>query len=513
MMILTESVSYLEKVKTVLRFGLVITMCEFGGNRQRLCSKRCAVCFNRSFASHPRSKFWDKSNNNLRPRDVFIGSNKKYKFICPDCEHDFEMVLNCISNQNQWCPYCSSRSHKLCSSKECIMCFNKSFASHSKAVCWSTEYNKVQPREVFKNSHTKFWFVCDNNNCSHIFQIRPNSITSSGHWCPYCSKHALRLCSHFNCDACFKRSFASHPKAIWWHSEYNKLKPRSIFLNTHKKFWFVCNNTECNHEFETSPHSMTNSGSGCPYCCIAPRMMCSADLKCDICFKKSFASHPKAQFWNLQRNILQPRDVTISSGNKFWFTCDSEKCGQEFEIQLNNVSCHGHWCPYCKNKTENMLYRWLINNKFVVKRQVKFKWCKNFSTGKLLPFDFLIGNTIIELDGKQHFEQISNWQSAEATQLKDCYKERTAIRNSHSIIRLLQEEVWNTLKDKNTNTEYTSTAKWQTILLDMLSNRRDVSTITLISGNAMWPGEEGHHIINVSHETRLIFVDAMKTII
>jgi very-short-patch-repair endonuclease len=74
--------------------------------------------------------------------------------------------------------------------------------------------------------------------------------------------------------------------------------------------------------------------------------------------------------------------------------------------------------------------------------QFKQEWCKN---KKCLPYDFCIPelNIIIELDGEQHFKQVSNWKSPEDTFAIDKYKEQCANDNHYSMIRLLQEDVWN----------------------------------------------------------------------
>lgn len=84
---------------------------------------------------------------------------------------------------------------------------------------------------------------------------------------------------------------------------------------------------------------------------------------------------------------------------------------------------------------------------YSVDHQPKFEWCKNPKTGKKLPYDFLLSSDlfstqlIIELDGPQHFRQISNWKSPERQQETDRYKDRMAKYNGYSIIRVLQEEV------------------------------------------------------------------------
>lgn len=61
-----------------------------------------------------------------------------------------------------------------------------------------------------------------------------------------------------------------------------------------------------------------------------------------------------------------------------------------------------------------------------------------------MPFDFCIPEhkIIIELDGIQHFQQISNWSSPEEQFENDKYKEKCANDNGYSVIRILQEDVF-----------------------------------------------------------------------
>ena len=74
--------------------------------------------------------------------------------------------------------------------------------------------------------------------------------------------------------------------------------------------------------------------------------------------------------------------------------------------------------------------------------QFKQEWCKRI---QYLPFDFCIPELkiIIELDGAQHFRQVSNWSSPEEQFDNDLYKEKCANENGYSTIRLLQEDVAN----------------------------------------------------------------------
>ena len=41
-----------------------------------------------------------------------------------------------------------------------------------------------------------------------------------------------------------------------------------------------------------------------------------------IDFDRSFASSPKAEFWDYVKNEKKPREVSKSSHKKFWFNCD-----------------------------------------------------------------------------------------------------------------------------------------------------------------------------------------------
>ena len=82
----------------------------------------------------------------------------------------------------------------------------------------------------------------------------------------------------------------------------------------------------------------------------------------------------------------------------------------------------------------------------------------NKKTNSHLPFDFCIKKLklIIELDGDQHFRQVSNWRSPKVNQKRDKYKMKKAIKHGYSIIRILQRDVYN---NKN---------KWDTRLIDQI---------------------------------------------
>ena len=419
--------------------------CPYCSN-QKLCDDNdCQPCFNNSFASHEKAKFWHPTENvTLVPRNVFKSSNKKRWFKCCDCSHDFDSTLGHIINGN-WCPYCSST--KLCDDNDCRHCFKRSFASHEKAQSWHpTENGTLVPRNVFKCSTSKkCWFKC--GDCSHDFDSTLGHI-NEGKWCPYCSNN--KLCDDNDCQHCFNNSFASHEKAQSWHATKNgTLVPRGVFKSSNKKRWFKCG--DCSHDFDSQPNNIIN-GHWCPYC--SNHKLCD-DNDCQHCFNNSFASHEKAQSWHATKNgTLVPRGVFKSSHKKRWFKCGD--CSHDFDSALGSI-IRGSWCPNCVFKTEKKFKNYLTNRKDVL-CYIKFihkyrpEWANLKTTqGTFYEYDFYIEfendlKIIVEIDGAQHYQQVSNWTSPLHNQIRDYIKEKQAKNAKINIIRLKQEDVFN---DKN----------------------------------------------------------------
>ncbi len=314
--------------------------------------------------------------------------------------------------------------------------FERSFASHEKAKFWSEKNGDVNPRVVFKSSHTKYWFDCD--ICNHSFDSALNNVIK-GRWCSYCCVPSRQLCEKEECSRCLTRSFASHEKAKYWGIKNGDVYPRSVFKNSRQIYCFDCD--KCNHSFDIRLYNIV-AGVWCPYC--SHQKLCNTQ-ECEGCFNNSFASHEKAKFWSEKNGVVKPRDVFKQSGTKFWFDCDKCSCNDGFDCNLNNV-INGNWCPYCKNKTELKLYDALELIYPSTIRQFKQEWCKKHT---YLPFDFCIPELkiIIELDGQQHFIQVSNWASPEETSKNDLFKEKCANDNNYSMIRIIQEDVFNDTYD------------------------------------------------------------------
>ena len=303
------------------------------------------------------------------------------------------------------------------------------FSQHPKAIFWS-DRNEKKPDEVSLNSHKKFWFDCE---CGHTFESSLLNINQGNNWCGFCSNPPKKLCNDEKCKICFNNSFASHPKSICWSYE-NELIPRQLFKNAdRRKFKFNC---ECGHKLEMVLKQISSQGHWCSY--YSHQKLCDNE-DCKMCFDNSFASVERSKYLN-DKNI-NPRTLFKSTNKLFGFECDL--CNKVFKSQLSGVT-KGVWCSFCVNKTEQILFNKLKEIYITLERQYRVEWCKNSKTNRFLPFDFVLEERkiIIELDGKQHFEQIGNWLSPAETRKNDLYKMNYANENGYSIIRILQKDVY-----------------------------------------------------------------------
>ena len=304
----------------------------------------------------------------------------------------------------------------------------------------------------------------------------------------------------------FEKSFANHPKAIYW-SKINTINPIDIYQGSVIKVWFDCDN--CKHNFQKSLYDVKRGG-WCPYCSgDICRKLCDNN-NCEYCFNKSFISIYNSKY--IVDKLINPRYIIKNNREKYDFKCN--KCNHTFKATpksvtegywcpycyhslCDNNSCNycfihsfasnqkskywssknlinprqlrhcskvkiifncdicnnefkselnsitkGHWCPICRYKTEKKLLKWLNDNYNDIYYQPKYEWCKSKKCSKLLSFDFEYNNIIIELDGEQHFRQIGNWKSPEENLERDIFKMKCALENKKHIIRINQITVF-----------------------------------------------------------------------
>ena len=239
-------------------------------------------------------------------------------------------------------PNCRSTSKQLCTYEDCMECFQRSFASSPKAIYLIP--GQCNPRMIFKQTHTKYRFVCD--VCKHEFEINPHNIVNN-RWCSYCGDHGL--CDREDCQDCFEKSFASHPLHALWDTEKNGGKTaRQVRKKLSKKFFFTCNQPECHHTFEAILSDVANCKNDryCPYCCDFGQKKLCDDKECKLCFENSFASHGLVSWWCKKENKVKPRMVLKYSNKLFYFQCPlKHEIFQNSPNHMRNLDV----CPECKS--------------------------------------------------------------------------------------------------------------------------------------------------------------------
>lgn len=260
------------------------------------------------------------------------------------------------------------------------------------------DYSKVN----YINAKTKITIICREHG---DFQQTP-------------SNHL----SNYNCQKCAKNyqldtnSFIE--KAINIHNykyDYSKVN----YINADTQIIIICRE---HGEFTQIPDFHINRKCGCPKCSNNVRLdLLEFIYKADKIHDNKY-DYSKVEYINNRKPVI--------------IIC--KKHGEFSQIPFVHLLKHG--CPNCINKTEYKFYEKIKEIYPTIKRQYKVEWCKN----KLcLPFDFAIEELkiIIELDGEQHFTQVSNWTSPETQIEKDKFKTECSNQNGFSVIRLLQDDV------------------------------------------------------------------------
>ena len=231
--------------------------------------------------------------------------------------------------------------------------------------------------------------------------------------------------SNFNCQKCANNlklnTLGFIEKATQIHKDkydYSKVN----YINADTQIIIIC---KIHGKFIQIPDFHINRKCGCP--------KCSNNVKLNTLefIEKATQIHGNKYDYSKVNYINNNTIIILNCIKHGDFT-------QQPYVHLLN-----HGCPSCINKTEFKFFNKIQEIYPTLKRQYKVEWCKNKIC---LPFDFVIEEfkIIIEIDGPQHFTQVSNWTSPEIQIEKDKYKIICANNNGFSVIRLLQNDI---LKD------------------------------------------------------------------
>ena len=196
-------------------------------------------------------------------------------------------------------------------------------------------------------------------------------------------------------------------------------------------------------EFEQSAGNH-KSGSGCPIC-----------ARINIGYKQRMST---TDFIDKAVKIHGDKydySKVVMEGTKS-DVCIICKVHGEFYQKAGYHIYMGHGCTSCIHKTEGIFNDYLKNNKGTLNyiefiHKFKPEWADLRETHRTFyEYDFYIEfynglKIIVEIDGAQHYQQVSNWTTPLHNQIRDHIKERLAVneKRSTNVIRLKQEDIMN----------------------------------------------------------------------
>jgi hypothetical protein len=342
----------------------------------------CKICENKN----PKVIFFEKIKE-LEAKIVgeYINCYTKIECICKQ-GHTCFVIPSKINSGNGLCVKCTDRCPEKSENK-----FKKIIEEMGGKVIGEYTYSHNKVECVCKNGHQCFPVPADTNG------------------------------GHGICKKCVNRCPEEAKIKFYKKIEEMGGKIMGEYVNTSTKIKCICKN---GHECNIKPNTLlTNYG------------MCS---KCSgQCPEEAFAKFNK---WieNLGGKVIgEYKD----SKERIECICNNgHKC---FLLPASKNYSHIP-CILCKNTTENVIFNEL-NKNFNVKNRVKFNWCINTETDRLLEYDLIINDIIIiEIDGEHHFSKVKAWYSEPENILKrDIFKMKKAMENEYFIVRINQIDVYN----------------------------------------------------------------------
>ena len=274
------------------------------------------------------------------------------------------------------------------------------------------DYSKV----VYDNSRTYIIIICPIHK---DFKQIPGSHLS-GHGCPKCGKESTAILLSKTTPQFIIEAKDVHKNKY----DYSKVD----YTNSDTKVVITC---PVHKDFRQIPSSHLR-GYGCLKCGrdIVTILQAKTTAEFIIDAKKVHGNkydYSKVEYSNNSTKVVI---ICLAHGN----------FSQSPKSHLNK-----NGCPCCVNKTESIVYEYLDSANIQHYRQFSPHWLINTETGGHRRFDVLIPKykLIVEIDGPQHFRQISNWDSPEIQRVSDVNKMFLALENDYSVVRLLQEDIFN----------------------------------------------------------------------
>lgn len=272
-------------------------------------------------------EFHPALNNDLDPRSLSPGSNKKVWWQCLEHQHQWQAVVWSRTKGSK-CPYCAN--------SKVLAGFNDLATTHPAiAALWhSGSKPGMTPATVTAGSGAQATWQCSEHN-DHQWTTTIASLTR-GSQCPYCTNK--KVLTGFNDLATTHPAIASQ----WDTAQNPKHTAFNVVAGSSAKVRWHC--TDCDHRWTTTVASRTSTehGTGCPGCSGNTVVPGVNDLA---------TTHPElALQWHPDKNsTLTPADVTYGSNTAAWWLCDANP-EHQWQAAISNRTGNKSKCPFCATK-------------------------------------------------------------------------------------------------------------------------------------------------------------------
>lgn len=342
-------------------------------------------------------KEWDFEKNNIKPNEISPKSAKMVWWKCNKGHSWKSSPLSRTKYQNSKCPYCSNQ--------KVLSGFNDFATLYPELLEeWDYEKNNVNPYNIIKGSHLKFYWKCKKGH-SYTASVG-NRIRGTN--CPYCA--GQKVLKGFNDLA------TTNPELIKeWDFEKNKIKPDEITSGSGLNVWWKCDK---GHAWKSIIVNRTKNGKrGCPTC--ANRVLLKG-------FNDLATINPElVKEWDYEKNKIKPNEVIAGSTKKVWWKCDK---GHEWCATIVSRTKR-HFCPVCNSNKQTS-----ISEKSIVYylKKANVDLLENYKINKKELDVFIPNKNIgIEYDGQYFHRNIE----------KDLDKNKLCEKNNITLIRIREPEL------------------------------------------------------------------------
>lgn len=195
---------------------------------------------------------------------------------------------------------------------------------------WNYQLNDTDPKDVGHATNESFWFNCliDIKHKPSLVKLvnLTNSKRNSRIICIECNSFG-KWCTENNRIDLLNR---------WDYIKNNKTPYETSYMS-HDKVWFKCDRNL--HESKcVKIYSITKSTDSNVFC-----NKCNSFAQWGI---DNLGEDFLEKYWDYEKNIINPWDISPNSHNKVWIKCQEKKYHGSYDV-ITSEFIRGSKCPYC----------------------------------------------------------------------------------------------------------------------------------------------------------------------